>query len=343
MEHAYGTAISISAASGPVEASRLSDVSAHEFFHLWNVKRIRPQSLEPVDYQHQQDTRALWFSEGLTSTVGQLMLSREALIDEPHYLKGIAREIGRLEGRTAYLWQSAEESSLDAWFEDDEFYRTPERSISYYNKGYLLGVLLDLRIRELTNDSKSLRDLFQWMNQHYAKQHRYFPDSQGVQDAAETITGQSFAEFFRDYVAGVKPLPYDEFLRFVGLQLASENVTLAEVGFTSEPGLDGLPVITAVSPGSDAARAGLSAGDRILQVNGRPATFRFDRELDRMMPNQTAKLRIARAGKQHTLEIKIGARREQELVLTDVAGITAEQRAHRVAWIHGDDEPGGTQ
>ncbi len=343
MEHAYGTAISISAASGPVEASRLSDVSAHEFFHLWNVKRIRPQSLEPVDYQHQQDTRALWFSEGLTSTVGQLMLSREALIDEPHYLKGIAREIGRLEGRTAYLWQSAEESSLDAWFEDDEFYRTPERSISYYNKGYLLGVLLDLRIRELTNDSKSLRDLFQWMNQHYAKQHRYFPDSQGVQDAAETITGQSFAEFFRDYVAGVKPLPYDEFLRFVGLQLASENVTLAEVGFTSEPGLDGLPVITAVSPGSDAARAGLSAGDRILQVNGRPATFRFDRELDRMMPNQTAKLRIARDGKQHTLEIKIGARREQELVLTDVAGITAEQRAHRVAWIHGDDEPGGTQ
>ena len=92
-----------------------------------------------------------------------------------------------MQRRPAHTWQSAEESSLDAWFEGNAFYRSPERSISYYNKGDILGVLLDLRIRELTGGRKSLRDLFQWMNDHYARQHRFFPDSEGVELAAETI------------------------------------------------------------------------------------------------------------------------------------------------------------
>ncbi len=342
MEHAYGTAISASAASGRVNNDSLASISAHEFFHLWNVKRIRPQSLEPVDYQSQQDTRALWFSEGVTSTVSELMLARAGLIDEQRYLQDLAAEITELESRPAHQWQSAEQSSLDAWLEGDPFYRTPQRSISYYNKGEILGVLLDLRMRQLTQDTKSLRDLFQWMNDHYAKQHRYFPDSAAVQAAAESITGQSFAGFFDDYVAGVKPLPYDDFFRLVGLQLATENVTVADPGFSSTANLDGESTVTAVAPGSDAARAGLSLGDRILQVNGQPASYRLDRVLARMIPNETIKLRISRAGKEHGLKIKVGARQEQQLVLADVAGITAEQRAHRAAWIHGDDEPGGT-
>jgi predicted metalloprotease with PDZ domain len=326
-----------------VDDSRLADVSAHEFFHLWNVKRIRPQSLEPIDYQHEQDTRALWFSEGVTSTVSDLMRVRAGLIDEGKYLQNLAATITELESRPANAWQSAEESSLAAWLEGDAFYRTPQRSVSYYDKGEILGVLLDLRMRQLTQGRKSLRDLFQWMNEHYAKQHRYFPDSAGVEQAAESITGQSFTGFFHDHVAGVRPIPYNDFFRFVGLQLASENVTLADAGFTSTANLDGESTVTAVAPGSDTARAGLSVGDRILQVNGQPATYRLDRVLARMMPNETLKLRIARAGKERNLKFKVGARQEQQFVLTDVAGITAEQRAHRLAWIHGDDESGGAR
>ncbi len=142
MEHAYGTAISATAAAGKVDLGSLAGISAHEFFHLWNVKRIRPQSLEPIDYQHQQDTRALWFSEGVTSTVGELMLVRAGLIDEPRYLNDLAAQITELERRPAHTWQSAENSSLNAWLEGNAFYRTPQRSISYYNKGEILGVLL---------------------------------------------------------------------------------------------------------------------------------------------------------------------------------------------------------
>src|SRR5262249_32603097 len=135
MEHAYGTAIDVNADRLRNGLLPLAGVSAHEFFHLWNVKRIRPQSLEPIDYQHEMDTRALWFSEGVTSTVGDMLLARAGIVDEAEYLRRISGEITELQRRPARAWQSAEESSLDAWFEGNAYYRSAERSISYYNKG----------------------------------------------------------------------------------------------------------------------------------------------------------------------------------------------------------------
>ena len=117
-----------------------NDVSAHEFFHLWNVKRIRPQTLEPVDYTKENYTRALWFSEGVTSTVQGYILLQAGLLDERRYLQRLGDQITTLQQRSAHKTQSAEESSLDAWLEKYTYYREPDRSISYYNKGELLGV-----------------------------------------------------------------------------------------------------------------------------------------------------------------------------------------------------------
>src|ERR1019366_2786847 len=248
MEHAYGTAIEVSANRLRESLMPLAGTSAHEFFHLWNVKRIRPQSLEPIDYQHENDTRALWFSEGVTSTVGSILLVRAGLIDEKVYLRRVADEITELQWRPAYRWQSAEDSSLDAWFEGDSYYRSPERSISYYNKGDILGILLDLRIRQMTHGEKSLRDLLQWMNLHYARRHRFFPDSQGVEQAAEAVTGQSLAGFFRDYVSGVQEIPYDDFFRLVGLHVVSKTVAVGSAGFTTTANLGAQPEVVQVDP-----------------------------------------------------------------------------------------------
>ncbi len=252
MEHAYGTAIELNAQRLHNSMMAVASVSSHEFFHLWNVKRIRPQSLEPVDYQRAMDTRALWFSEGVTSTVGDMLLARAGLFSDRQYIDRVASEINELQSRPAHRWQSAEESSLDAWFEGDPFYRSPERSISYYNKGEVLGVLLDLRIRQITQGRKSLRDLFQWMNANYAKNGRPFPDSDGVQQAAETIAGQSFVEFFHDYVAGVQELPYNELFGFVGLQVAETTVQSSTAGFTTSTNLGGQPEVDSVDANSDA-------------------------------------------------------------------------------------------
>ena len=102
MEHAYGTAIDVNAERLRDDLSPVANVSAHEFFHLWNVKRIRPQSLEPIDYQNEQDTRILWFSEGVTSTVADILLARAGLIDEAAYLQRVSAEITELQRRPAH-------------------------------------------------------------------------------------------------------------------------------------------------------------------------------------------------------------------------------------------------
>jgi predicted metalloprotease with PDZ domain len=340
MEHAYGTAIDVNAERLRTDLLPLAEVTAHEFFHLWNVKHIRPQSLEPIDYQQEMDTRALWFSEGVTSTVGDLMLVRSGLIDEKQYLGQVAGEITELQHRPAHTWQSAEESSLDAWFEGIPFYRSPERSISYYNKGELLGILLDLRMRQLTNGNKSLRDLFHYMNDEYAKQHRYFPDSAGVEAAAEKVTGQSFADFFNDYVSGFKELPYDEFFQFAGLHLVTNTNRVANAGFTTTANLGGQPEVSAVEPNSEAQRQGLAVGDRVTAMNGAPASAYLDSELARMSPGTLVHFELENRRGKRQVEIRLTERQEKYFELRDLPTVTAEQRAHRAAWVRGDDEPG---
>jgi predicted metalloprotease with PDZ domain len=342
MEHAYGTAIEVNANRLRESLLPLASVSAHEFFHLWNVKRIRPQSLEPIDYQRENLTRALWFSEGITSTVGNMLLVRAGLIDEKVYLQGVSEEITELQRRPAHHWQSAEESSLDAWFEGYPYYRSPERSISYYNKGEILGILLDLRVRQITHGEKSLRDLLQWMNEHYAKQHRFFPDSQGVEEAAEAVTGKSFAEFFRDYVSGVQEIPYDGFFQLAGLHVVNKTVPVGSAGFTTTANLGGQPEVVQVDPNGNADRAGIAAGDRVITIDGKPADASLDDQLSQMPPGTTVHLRIENRRGQREVKLRLGLREQQTYGLQDLPSVTPEQRAHRVAWIHGDDENRGT-
>jgi predicted metalloprotease with PDZ domain len=343
MEHAYGTAIDINAERLRNSMVPVASVSAHEFFHLWNVKRIRPQSLDPIDYQRAMDTRALWFSEGVTSTVGDMLLARAGLLNDRQYIDRVASEINELQLRPAHRWQSVEASSLDAWFEGDAFYRAPERSISYYNKGEVLGVLLDLRMRQLTQGGKSLRDLFHWMNENYARKSIPFPDSDGVQQAAETITGQSFAEFFHNYVAGVLELPYNEYFQFVGLQVAETTVRTSTPGFTTDTNVGGQPEVTSVDANSDAQRTGVAIGDHVVEVDGRPATASLDDQLSRMRAGATVKFNLATRRGKRSVKLKLTSRQEQMYILQDVPSLSPEQLAHRVAWIHGDDETGGGQ
>ena len=175
MEHSYSTAIDVNADVLAHSPEALASVTSHEFFHLWNVKRIRPQALEPVDYTKENYTRALWFSEGCTSTAADIIQLRSGLMDESQFERQLSAGIAELERRPAHLAQSAEDSSLDAWLEGYAYYRRSDRSISYYNKGELLGIMLDLAVREASHGRASLREVFQWMNQNYAKKGTLFP------------------------------------------------------------------------------------------------------------------------------------------------------------------------
>jgi predicted metalloprotease with PDZ domain len=194
----------------------------------------------------------------------------------------------------------------------------------------------------MTQGEKSLRDLLQWMNLHYAKQHLFFPDSQGVEQAAEAITGKSFAEFCRDYVSGVEEIPYDDFFQFVGLRAVNQTVPAGSAGFTTTANLGAQPEVVQVDPNSDAYRAGIAAGDRVIAIDGEPANASLDDQLAQMLPGTTVHLRMENRKGQRDVKLRLGLREQQAYKLQDVPSVSQEQRAHRMAWIHGDDESRGT-
>jgi len=336
MEHAYGTAIEMNAQSVKERPEMLYGVTAHEFFHLWNVKRIRPQSLEPIDYTKENYTRALWFSEGVTSTVENIILFRAGLLDEAGFLRKLGEEITELESRPAHLTQSAEVSSLDAWLEKYPYYREAGRSISYYNKGELLGAMLDLQIREASEGKASLRDLFQWMNKNYAQQGKFFADSAGVRGAAEEASHTDMSPFFEKYVAGTDEIPWDGFLKTAGLRVISRRSLVADTGFAAVHNFDAVPSVIRVRGGSDAERAGLKTGDEITVFNARPVASDFERRIGELRPGDAIRLRIRRHSTEHEIEWKVGTREEVEFDVKDVDNVTTQQRARRAAWLRGE-------
>ena len=333
MEHAYGTAIDATA-SRVKDPNGIGDMSAHEFFHLWNVKRIRPQSLEPVDYTREQYSRALWFSEGVTSTVGNYTLLRTGIWDEKRFLGGLARAIGELNAAPAHRTMSPEESSLTTWFDKYPNYHDAERSVSYYTQGDVLGVLLDLAMLDATNGQKGLRELLQYLNQQYARQGRFFDDSAGVRDAAEVLTGRSFKEFFEKYVAGTEQIPYDNYFKTVGLRLERKVVKGVDRGFAFGRG-PGQPagLVSAVTSGSAAEKAGLRVGDVVTLVNGAAVTPTTMRDVQGMEPGDTLRLKITRSGREQELSFALGSRDEEQSELVDTDPVTPEQRTRRAIWL----------
>jgi predicted metalloprotease with PDZ domain len=213
MEHRNCAAIAASSTESAIA------IAAHEFFHVWNVKRIRPQSLEPVDYTKEQYSRALWFAEGVTSAYASFTLERTGLWSKPRFYDDLAEQIGDLQSQPARAWQSVEESSLDAWLEKYDLYNLPDHSISYYNKGQLVGDLLDLAIRDATDNHKSLDDVMRRMNEEYALRGKFYDDSEGVRAVVEEVSGKSFADFFSRYVSGTDEIPYNNFLAIAGLEV----------------------------------------------------------------------------------------------------------------------------
>ena len=320
MEHANSTAISIDSIGA------LSGVTAHEFFHLWNVKRIRPASLEPVDYAREQWTRALWFAEGVTSTYGSYTLVRSGLWTRKQFYEDLAGQITELELRPARRWKSVEEASLDAWLEKYSLYRGPEFSVSYYNKGQLIGVLLDILIRDATDNRASLDNVLRALNENFARRGRFFRDSADIRAAAEEVAGRNLQEFFARYVAGTDELPSAEYLARAGLVLKSLGRSRAEFGFWAGRGPDGASVATAIDPGSPAERAGLREGDVLVELNGGAFPRHPDRWLREHRPGETVRLRIRRDGLEREVSFGLGERQEHMYQIEEEAKPTAKQR-----------------
>jgi predicted metalloprotease with PDZ domain len=331
MEHSNCTAI----AAGSMEGA--GTVAAHEFFHAWNVKRIRPQTLEPVDFTKEQYTRALWFAEGVTSTYGAYTLERTGIWSKDQFYGDLAAQISELDSRPARLWQSVEESSLDAWLEKYDEYRRPDRSISYYNKGQIDGVMLDLAIRDVTDNHKSLDDVLRRMYEVYPKQGKFYNDSEGVRAVAEEVAGTNLADYFEHYVAGTDEIPYDKFLNAAGLELKVEMRKAANLGFWTVGGRSpgSAVVVSQVEPGSAAESAGLQLGDVLLELNGGELPRFFPAWLRDRSPGDAVKLRLRRDGKEMEVSFALGSNEEKKYSVAEVSHATDKQKRIREGWLRG--------
>jgi predicted metalloprotease with PDZ domain len=330
MEHSNCTAISVP--SGDSAAG----VAAHEFFHAWNVKRIRPQTLEPVDFTKEQYTRALWFAEGVTSTYGSYALARSGLWNTEQFYGEVAAQITDLDSPPARLWQSVEESSLDAWLEKYDDYRKPDRSISYYNKGEIDGMLLDLAIRDATDNHKSLDDVMRAMNDQFAKPGRFYDDSTSIREVAEKIAGVNFDDFFARYVAGTDEIPYDTLLAPAGLELKVEMRKSADLGFSTAGRAPGVPVvISQVFPFGPAETAGLKPGDVILSVNGQAPPRFFPGWIREQTPGEQIALRVHRDGKDSDISYALGTNEVKKYSVIESAHASEKQKRIREGWLHG--------
>jgi predicted metalloprotease with PDZ domain len=333
MEHSNSTAI------GVYSDEYLPGVAAHEFFHLWNVKRIRPASLEPVDYTKEQYTRALWFAEGVTSTYGSFTLVRTGIWTKDRFYEDLGQQISELEERPANRWQSAEQSSLDAWLEKYPLYNRPENSVSYYTKGQVLGDLLDILIRDRTDNSKSLDDVLRAMNTDFAKQGKTYRDSLDVRLTAEKIAGGSFEDFFQKYVAGAEPFPYEEVLALAGLDLSKSQQRRAILGFTTTRDSNGALLVGEVESESNAAHAGLLAGDAFVGWNGGEAPRRPQRWVVEQKPGDPLKLRIRREEKELTIEFRLGEIIETYCRVAEDARANEKARRIREGLLRGETTP----
>jgi len=336
MEHRNGAAITVRAREVHERWENVESVAAHEFFHLWNVKRIRPQWLEPIDYVHGNDTRDLWFCEGLTNTYGELALLRAGLISRKTFYGHVADQIAALQSRPARFFQSVEESGLEAWFEKYNDYFRPERSISYYNKGELLGFLLDLAIRHATGNAAGLDDVMRRLNEDFARRGRYYTDPDLQRVVAQVAPGFSELQgFFADYVRGTRELDYPAYLGYAGLELEGQGPGLARLGFVASVDSAGEVRVDYVERRSAAALAGLAQGDMLKKMNGQPLHDSPAGLLSQLKPGEEIRFEVLRDAVPRKVEYRLEATAGTTFRVKEVSNPSPEQLRIREGWLQG--------
>jgi predicted metalloprotease with PDZ domain len=339
MEHRDGTAIAIPASAVRSNPGYLESVAAHEFFHAWNVKRIRPQRLEPVDYIHGNDTRDLWFCEGVTNTYAQLVLLRAGLIDEGTFYGRVAGSIQALQGRAGRRSQSAETSGREAWLEKYSEYNRADRSVSYYNKGELLGYLLDLGIRHSSQNRAGLDDVMRRLNQDFARQGHFYSTADLTAMVAQLAPTFDMNRFLAEEVRGTQELDYATYLGYAGLHLATQVADLPMPGFSASQNAGGLLQVDSLDTGSDAERAGLQSGDVLVMADGDLMPTGPGAALPAWRPGEVVHLQIARGGDTHVVKFRVGVNQEASIQIAQDPQPSPDQLRVREGWLKGETNP----
>ena len=318
---------------------RLLGLASHEYFHVWNVKRIRPQAFVPYDLSRENYTRLLWAFEGFTAYYDDLMVARAGLASQAQYLETLSRTITTVMQRSARLKQSLAESSFDAWI---KYYRQDENApnsvLSYYQKGALVALALDLAIRHESGARRSLDDVMRWLWRSFRSAGPAYRgvSEDGIIEAIAQATGLDLARTVRAWTEGTRDPDLAALLQTVGIRLqrklALESPHFALLGLKLHGG-GGEARVAHVFDGGPAQQAGVAAGDLLVALDGlRVAPARLDAILARYSPGDTIELLTFRREELQRFELTLATQPPPRFVLeVDERGGTAAQR-RRTAW-----------
>ncbi len=283
----------------------LLNITSHEFWHLWNVKRIRPAALWPYQYSTEAYTSLHWFTEGITSYYTDLTLLRCGLTSPQQYFKDLAKIFEDLDNNYASKIISCSQSSFDSWLATSN-YNHPNHQISFYSLGHRIGFLLDMELRKVSNGKISLDDVFKDLYENAYKKNKGIEED-GIQKSCEKLTGQNFKSFFDSYIHGTEPIPYNDLLKPFDITLkkvpySPDSYTC--LGITRIDKSSGKVQILGLNPDSDAADAGIGIKDFVIAIDDKEVTTsNFESFFKNMAINQKFKFKVFSEGltKEYTL------------------------------------------
>ncbi|HET9679257.1 MAG TPA: PDZ domain-containing protein [Gammaproteobacteria bacterium] len=323
------------------------DLVSHEFFHTWNVKRLRPVALGPFDYEDENYTRSLWIAEGFTSYYSGLLNHRAGLITQDEYLELLAGEIYDISHTPGRFVRSAAEASFDAWI---KYYRPDENSVntgvSYYTKGAVIAFLLDTRIRAVTNNKKSLDDVMRLAYTRYADEAGYTPEQ--FRAVVADVANEDVAQWLYQASYTSSDLDFNKALAWYGLTLdkTAEDEDSDDEGkndpWNPQPAWLGVEldfrgnnlIIEQIKRGTPAYKAGLNVGDELIAIDDIRITE--DNYKDRMKhypPQSEVRVTFSRRGELRELNVTLGAKPAEKWELKIVENPSEAQKARLESWL----------
>lgn len=319
LEHGNGTVIALG--SRALRGTSGLSLVAHEFVHAWNIKRVRPVRLGPFDYTQEVRVKDLWWSEGVTEYYAPRLLVEAGLQSRPFWYAYLARAVTELQNNPARARVTLEQASLKAWEGGSEGFD----GLSYYNKGMLVGLLLDIEMRTRTQNRVGLDDLMKHLLQQAQTSGKGFEDG-AIEDAAGTLTRTNFGPFFQHALRATTELPFADTFARAGLTLVPQSTKTAVLGIALDRFTTDGVTVREVLPASAAEKAGLQAGDVVTKVDGAPVASLRGGLLPRRKPGETVRLTVRRGEGEQTLTARLGEQENTTYTLAEATNATALQK-----------------